>query len=231
MYKNSVILFIFFILWDISVLAQTSYSTKAAVIKQVLEIEKSQVIKEASGYLGINPVTVTSFTCPRSAGGKHDYYSEGTYWWPNPVDPNGPYIRRDGLNNPENFTQHEKALRQMSQMVGSLTSAYLLTGERKYIDAALNFLLAWFVDSVTCMSPHLLYSQAIKGVCTGRGIGIIDAVPLIEVAKSVQLIEKSPYAVAQNIFAIKDWFRKFLNWLNTHPYGVEEKNWENNHGT
>jgi hypothetical protein len=31
------------------------------------------------------------------------------------------------------------------------------------------------------MNPNLLYAQAIKGVATGRGIGIIDTIQLIEV--------------------------------------------------
>ena len=27
---------------------------------------------------------------PRSAGGKHDFFSEGDYWWPDPANPDGP---------------------------------------------------------------------------------------------------------------------------------------------
>ena len=30
---------------------------------------------------------------------------------------------------------------------------------------------------------------------------------------------------------MKDWFREYLHWLQTHPYGVEESRAENNHGT
>jgi hypothetical protein len=30
---------------------------------------------------------------------------------------------------------------------------------------------------------------------------------------------------------VKDWFREYLHWLQTHPYGVEESRAENNHGT
>ena len=33
----------------------------------------------------------------------HDYFSEGDYWWPDPKNPGGPYIRRDGFSNPANF--------------------------------------------------------------------------------------------------------------------------------
>ena len=30
----------------------------------------------------------------------HDYYSEAPYWWPNPDNPAGPFIRKDGQPTP-----------------------------------------------------------------------------------------------------------------------------------
>ena len=56
------------------------------------------------------PLTVTGFVAERSAGGIHDFYSEGDYWWPDPENPDGPYIRRDGVSNPDNFAEHRKAM-------------------------------------------------------------------------------------------------------------------------
>ena len=35
------------------------------------------------------------------------------------------------------------------------------------------------------MNPHLLYAQAIKGRFTGRSIGIIDTLHLVEVARAI----------------------------------------------
>lgn len=192
---------------------------------------KPEVIKEADAYLDLAPSTVTAQKCVRSAGGLHDYYSEGTYWWPNPQNPDGPYIQRDGLRNPENFDHDLRALALMSRVVGVETSAYLLSGQLRYRNAAMKHLRAWFVDTATMMTPHLLYAQAIKGTCTGRGIGIIDAAPLIEVALSVAALEKQSNSKDQEIIAIKDWFAKYLQWLNEHPYGIAERNWRNNHGT
>jgi arylsulfatase A-like enzyme len=192
---------------------------------------KSAIISTANTQQSLKPETVTSATCVRSAGGKHDYYSEGTYWWPNPKDPNGKYIQKDGQRNPENFDKHHDALKQLSWIVGSQTSAYLVSGNKKYVETAAKHLNAWFADTTTMMNPHLLYSQAIKGVCTGRGIGIIDSAPLIEVALSVKQLERSPYFSPVLAREVKKWFAQFLNWLNTHPYGIAEKNWKNNHGT
>jgi hypothetical protein len=202
-----------------------------AIIQKIVEIEKPRTIKFADSLLKIQPVTVTAERCDRSAGGKHDYYSEGEYWWPDTINPNGPYIRRDGINNPQNFTFHRKAIGQLSWIVSTETSAYILTGDKKYVIAAMAHLRAWFVDTATMMNPNLLYGQAIKGICTGRGIGIIDGNSLIDVAQSVSILEKSPYANSKDIIKIKKWFADFLQWLTTHNYGIDEMNAKNNHGT
>jgi hypothetical protein len=199
--------------------------------QEIIKAEKNRVVVLADQFLTLQPVTVTANQCIRSAGGRHDYYSEATYWWPDPANPNGPYIRRDGMNNPENFDTHRQAIGQFSWFVGTETSAYLLTGQKKYAVAAVSHLKAWFVDTTTLMHPHLLYAQAIKGVNTGRGIGIIDAIPLIEVTKSAEILAKLGILSAKDYGTIKEWFRSFLSWLNTHPYSNDEMNAKNNHGT
>jgi len=205
--------------------------SKRPIVDSIIKFEKERVIQLADSFLAMSPITVTADFCVRSAGGKHDYYSEGTYWWPNPENPNGPYIQRDGQNNPENFDKHAKNIMRFAWIVGTETSAYLLTCSEKYAKAAMNHINAWLVDSTTLMNPNMLYSQAIKGVCTGRGIGVIDAAPLIEVAQSIIILEKSPYAKESEIFQAKEWFRQYLAWLTTHKYGLDELNWKNNHGT
>jgi len=64
-----------------------------------------------------------------------------------------------------------------------LASAYKLTGDSKYVLHALKHCKAWFTDEATLMNPNLLYAQAIKGRFTGRGIGIIDTIQLMEVVQ------------------------------------------------
>ena len=130
----------------------------------------------AERYLREPPVTVTAFPAARSAGGPHDFYSEGDYWWPDPHDSAGPYIRRDGETNPDNFVAHRDAMRRLSQVVPALVAAYQITRDERYARAAAVHLDAWFVNEATRMSPHLLYDQAIKGRATGRGTGIIDTI-------------------------------------------------------
>jgi hypothetical protein len=193
---------------------------------------KQQILEKAKWSIEQVPITVTAQASPRSAGGKHDYYSEGDYWWPNPVNPDSPYIQKDGLTNPENFVAHRLAMIRFSEIVGNLASAYLLTSDKKYADHALIHCRAWFVDEATKMNPHLLYAQAIKGRVTGRGIGIIDAIHLMEVVKGLELIEKKYSNHDKELLvAIRKWFMQYLDWITTHKYGKDEMNATNNHGT
>src|SRR5438552_10212923 len=122
----------------------------------VAAIERGRVLSAADRYLKESPITITSYTSPRSAGGKHDYFSEGDYWWPDPKNPDGPYIQRDGMSNPANFTDHRKYLMRLSVQVPALAAAWKLTKDAKYSRHAARHLRAWFVDDATRMTPHLL---------------------------------------------------------------------------
>lgn len=206
-------------------------SCAAQSVKDVTSVLRSHILSEAARSLKEEPVTVTSSYCPRSAGGKHDFYSEGDYWWSDPDNPDGPYIQRDGMTNPDNFVDHRRAMIRLSRIVGSLASAYTITGEDKYVRQAFVHVRAWFADTTTMMNPSLLYAQAIKGRMTGRGIGIIDTIQLMEVVQGISVMERSGAADKKILAAVKAWFEKYLAWLTTHPYGKDEMNAENNHGT
>ena len=189
------------------------------------------MLAEAAWALQQVPVTVTASTSPRSAGGPHDFFSEGDYWWPDPANPTGPYVQRDGQTNPANFTDHRLAMIRFSRVVGALASAYKLTGDAKYARHALRHLRAWFLDPATLMNPSLLYAQAIQGRFTGRGIGIIDTIQLLEVAQGVLVMAPAGGFDPADLAGIKAWFASYLTWLTTHPYGRDEMNAANNHGT
>lgn len=199
--------------------------------EQVELFEEQRIERLVAAYMGLSVVTVTDTFCVRSAGNHHDFYSEGDYWWPDSENPEGPYIRRDGMSNPGNFLAHRHAMVRMSRIVGAMTSQWILTGEEKYAKEAMKHLKAWFVDESTMMNPHMLYSQAIQGRHTGRGIGIIDGLHLVEAARSAQRLEVAPGVEKSDIEAIKAWFSDFLTWISTHEYGKDEMVHPNNHGT
>jgi hypothetical protein len=197
----------------------------------IRDIERTRIILPAEAYLRQPPVTVTAFPAARSAGGIHDFFSEGDYWWPDPKNPDGPYIQRDGMTNPDNFVAHRKAMIRFSTQVATLASAYVLTREEIYAAQAVKHMRAWFIDEATKMSPHLKYAQAIKGRLTGRGTGIIDTVHLIEVARAALLLAGSKSMGAEDLAGIRSWFAEYLKWMTTHEYGIEERDAKNNHAT
>jgi hypothetical protein len=94
----------------------------------------------------------------------------------------------------------------------------------------LEHLHAWFVDPNTLMNPDMLYAQAIWGRFTGRGVGLIDAYHLVEVARSAEILMENKVIPATETEKIKEWFSSFLQWMTTHPYGIDEMNAKNNHG-
>lgn len=81
------------------------------------------------------------------------------------------------------------------------------------------------------MNPSLLYAQAIKGRVTGRGIGIIDTIHLVEVARSIRRLDEGGALSEECAGECKKWFREYLDWMNNHEYGIAEKAAKNNHGT
>jgi hypothetical protein len=206
----------------------TNHNRNFAIAEEVL---RDTILQMAERNLSEVPITVTAASCPRSAGGIHDFYSEGDYWWPDSTNLDGPYVRRDGITNPNNFNDHRRAVVRLSETIGNLTSAYVITKDRKYVDAVKTHLNAWFVNEETKMNPNLLYAQAIKGRHTGRGIGIIDAIHFMEVVQSMRILERDKLIDATALSKMKNWFGEFANWLTTHPYGKKEMIHPNNHGT
>jgi hypothetical protein len=215
----------------IGALALVAASSAPAPAVDLRKIERARVLAAAEAYLAEPAVTVTASSSPRSAGGPHDYFSEADYWWPDPASPGAPYVQRDGLSNPDNFDGHRQALRRLSLQVPALAAAFRLTGEARYATHAGRHLRAWFVDEATRMSPHLLYAQAIQGRVSGRGVGIIDTLHLVEVARAIEALGEAAGLAPAERAALGRWFADYVQWMTTHEYGIAERDARNNHAT
>jgi len=197
----------------------------------VADFDRARVLKAANQYLSEKPITITASHSPRSTGGLHDFFSEGDYWWPDPQNPDGPYIQRDGITNPDNFVEHRRALMRLSMQVPALVAAWRLTRDARYAQHAALHLRAWFIDPSTRMNPHLQFAQAIHGRFTGRGTGIIDTIHLVEVARAIEVMVGSGAMTVREHEAIKAWFTAYLRWMTTNQNGIDERDAKNNHGT
>ncbi len=214
-----------------AVLSQAILPACAQQSFNVSLFDRQRVLKAANQYLSEKPITITALSSPRSAGGTHDFFSEADYWWPDPKDPNGPYIQRDGMSNPNNFVDHRRYLMRLSVQVPALVAAWKLTKDKRYAQRAAWHLRAWFLEERTRMNPNLQFAQAIHGRVTGRGTGIIDTIHLVEVARAIEVMESSSALSANELKGIKQWFADYLQWMTTHQYGIDEREAKNNHGT
>ncbi len=197
----------------------------------VAAFDRKRFVSEADKYLAKTPMTPTAAKSPRSAGGLHDFFSEGDYWWPDPKDVNGPYVQRDGMTNPDNFVEHRKFLMRLSVEVPALGAAWKLTKRKKYAEHAAAHLRTWFITDATRMNPNLQFAQAIKGRFTGRGTGVIDTIHLVEVVRTVPVIAESGALTKSEFAAVKKWFAEYTEWMTTSKNGMEERDTKNNHAT
>lgn len=210
---------------------RSSAQSSRPAVPDLRTLERTRVLAAAQRYLKEPAITITATISSRSAGGPHDFFSEGDYWWPDPARPHGPYIQRDGMTNPDNFVAHRQALMRLSVHVPALAAAWMLTRDRRYAAHVDRHLRAWFVDEKTRMNPHLLYAQAITGRVTGRGVGIIDTIHLVEVVRAIGVLDGATALPAGTVSAVRSWFDTYTRWMTTHEYGVAEREAKNNHAT
>ena len=193
-----------------------------------------KLIADADKALAAPLISVTqkSSLLPPS-GNKHDYFSLSPYWWPDPAKSDGlPYIRRDGVTNPESKRDLDQPrVAAMGYNLQTLGLAWYFSGDEKYAARAAAQLRAWFLDSATMMTPHLRFAQLVRGNPAERGSGIIDTRWFIEAVQAAGLIEGSSSWTAADKTALQAWFRSYLNWLLTSPNGAHERAAKNNHGS
>jgi type 1 glutamine amidotransferase len=191
------------------------------------------LVQDAEATLRAKPVSVMDKKVTPPSGDKHDYMSMAPYFWPNPATTTGlPYIRRDGERNPEirEIPDHDNIL-GMPENVETLALAYYFTGEEKFAAKAAQFIRTWFLDPATRMNPHFQFAQAIRGVNTGRGIGLIESRGLVKVVDGVGLLAGAKAWTEADQRGLEQWFEEFLDWMLESKHGRDERAAKNNHGT
>jgi hypothetical protein len=191
-----------------------------------------QLLKDADKALQFGPVSVMEKKNDPPSGDKHDYMSLAPYFWPDPAKPGGlPYIRKDGQTNPEVQDYKDKEyMPKLCEMVYTLGLAYFFSGDKLYAEHAAKLLRVWFLDPATRMNPNLNFGQAIKGVNTGRGAGMIDTRHFVKVVDAVGLLQGSKSWSAKDQQGMQQWFSDFLTWMQTSKNGTDEMKAQNNHG-
>ena len=189
--------------------------------------------RDAKAALEEGPFSVVDKPVTPPSGDKHDYMSEAPYFWPNPATSNGlPYVRHDGKRNPDiNKIPNHRDMGRMCDTVETLAEAYYFTGDETYAAKAAQLLRAWFLHPATRMNPNLEYAQAVLGVNSGRGTGLIESRGLTSVVDGIGFLAGSKSWTKSDDDGLKAWFAAFLQWMQESKHGRAEAAAKNNHGT
>jgi hypothetical protein len=188
----------------------------------VAAIDHDRILAAAQNYLTEKPTPITSLPSPNSPGTPHDYYSEAE---PDP-DPNAPPAKPGSAAPAPPFTAHRDALFAMGLRVPALAAAGLLTADPQYSQHAALHLRAWFIDPATKMNPRLDYGHvpAISPTTTSTTLtskpppggtveGILETLPLVEVAQAIPFLAASGALTDSDLTALQTWFSAYLHWL------------------
>src|SRR5262249_9368963 len=191
----------------------------------------AELEREAKSALSAGPFSVVEKTNLPPSGDKHDYMSIGPYFWPDPATSNGlPYVRHDGRRNPANRTSDRRDLSSMMGNVETLALAWYFTGDETYANKATQLLYTCFLDSETRMNPNFQFAQAVPGVNTGRGIGLIEMAGMTGLIDSVGLLAGSKSWTEADQRGLEKWFTQFVQWMQESKNGRDEAAAKNNHG-
>jgi hypothetical protein len=175
---------------------QSPVTGGSSIRPNVAAIDHDRILAEADRYLKAAPTPLTGLPADRSPGPDHDYFSE-------PDD------------QPTTFVAHRDALFALGHIVPALTAAYVVTKDERYAKQAALHLQAWFVAPETAMTPTLEFAQVATGAKTGRPEGVIEGLPLVEIAQSVPFLSNSDSLTPAALETITKWFVNYLDWLNT----------------
>jgi hypothetical protein len=187
--------------------------------------------EDADNALTAGPFSVTFDDFMPPSGNVHDYVSMAKYWWPDPENPDGPWIRKDGVTNPLADAGDKAARRGLYQSVEALGVAYYFFEDEKYAARAAELIRVWFIEPETRMKPHMQYGQYVPGRDEGRPYGIIETRPFVCILDAVHLMRDSDAWTAEDHRALQEWFSEYLDWLLTSEWGRREGSNGNNHET
>ncbi|MEQ8714015.1 MAG: alginate lyase family protein [Cyclobacteriaceae bacterium] len=190
-----------------------------------------EIVEEADEALEQPMVNVVDEGALPPSGDPHDYYSYSPYWWPDPENPDGPYIWRDGETNPDRTTSDVSRIEAMVDRVTSLVPTWYFTGDDRYAESAVEQLRAWFLNPETKMNPNVDFGQKRRGHSYNSPSGVLEAWRMHWVIDCAILLESFPGWTEEDAKALRGWFSQFATWMVESPTGIEESMQPNNHGS
>jgi hypothetical protein len=202
----------------------------------VAAIDHDRILAAAGRALTQAITPITGIAAARSPGSAHDFYSEPEDFFPDPASATAPWTQhKPSAVNPAAFTAHRDAVYALGTAVAALTAAFVLTSESRYAAKAAEHLSAWFVTPATRMTPAVPFAQRIPNAATGRAEGrfegVLDTLPLAEVARSIRFLAASGALSAEELSSIRTWFAEYFQWLNDSLVGGLARDQKDHHAS
>ena len=170
----------------------------------VAQLERERVLAEANSALTAPVHPLTAIPAPH--GGRGEFFSEAE-----------PDLRVAGdTNAPTLYREQARALREFSVTVACLSTAFLLTSEPQYATEAAEHLRVWLLAPATRLQPSFGMAGCAPGTTTGTPAGIVDLVPLAELARSLVFLLDSPALSPEEWDGLRAWFEAANDWLNSN---------------
>jgi hypothetical protein len=174
--------------------------SRSSTHPNVAAIDHDGILASAATALTTTVTPITTLAAPRSPGTPHDFYSE-----PDDSGTSGAAAR---------FTAHRDALYVLGVTIAALTAASVISPDPRYAARAAEHLRAWFLAPATRMNPTLQLAHREGNAPTGRPEGVLDGLPLAEIARSLRLLAGSEALTPEEFAALRKWFADYATWLN-----------------
>jgi len=171
------------------------------------------LIKSADRYTRIPSMTIVSKSRTIS-GNPHNFESLSIYFWPDPNNPSGPYIVRDGHFNPEYKDYDLPKLIEFRNRLKTLALAYYVTRDSIYSRQCVKDLETWFLNAETRMLPNFEYAQCAPGHWNNKGaaVGLVDAYYFVDILETIRLLQQNGALTEPTLNGLQSWFSAFLDW-------------------
>ena len=210
---------------------------RASTHPDVASIDHEHILADADRALKQAVTPITSLIAPRSPGTPHDFYSEPDDFYPDPASPTAPWLQKHPspsspvTTNPDAFVAHRYAVYQLGATVAALTAPFVISSDKLYAAKAAEHLRAWFIAPETRMAPSLQFGHRIPNNKSERLEGILDTLPLAEVARSIRFLKPSEVLTSDEFTALHAWFAEYSTWLNESRTGGLARDSKDHHGS
>ncbi len=207
---------------------------------------KANIIESSAEKIIETPISlITDKDSLPPSENKSDFVSLAPYWY---RTDNGELEVKDGEVNPEteNYPDSDH-LETVATNIYITSLAAKLADHKdksaKFTKYAISALESWFINEETKMNPNFEYAQMRPGERTGKFWGIIEGENLIRIVEGIKFLKEKDFIETETLAEVKNWFRQYLNWLQTSEKAIgndEGKNererkgakgMPNNHGT